>query len=81
MSLYIRNHEVDELAAKVQKAFGAKTKTDAVRSALLLALAASENKQTFDERNAEAVAMADAIGIPNPDFDMKAFTDEMWDNI
>lgn len=81
MSLYIRNSEVDELAAKVQQALGARTKTEAVRSALLMALAVSESKRSFDERNAEALALADAIGPANPDFDMKAFTDEMWDGL
>ncbi len=80
MSLYIRDHDVNKLADKVQRALGAKTKTEAVRSALKMVLEIAEAKQTFDTRNAEAFALADSIGALNPNFDMKAFTDEMWDN-
>ena len=81
MPLYIRDHDVDVLAGKVQKALGFKTKTEAVRSALVLALNTSRASQPFDQRNAEALALAGSIGVPNPGFDMKAFTDEMWGDI
>ncbi len=81
MSLYIRDQDVNLLAGKVQQVLGVKTKTEAVRSALMLALDTAKAHQSFDERNAKALAIADALGSPNPDFDMKAFTDEMWDNI
>ena len=81
MSLYIRNQDVNRLASQVQQALGVKTKTEAVRSALILALNTAKTHQSFDERNAKALAIADALGSPNPDFDMKAFTDEMWDNM
>jgi hypothetical protein len=37
--------------------------------------------QTFDESNAHVLALADSIGIANPDFDMKPYTDELWDNM
>jgi hypothetical protein len=37
--------------------------------------------QTFDERNADVLALADAIGIANPDFNMKPFTDKLWDEM
>jgi antitoxin VapB len=41
------------------------------QSARLLAL---------QERLARAMALADAMGPNDPDFDMKAFTDAMWDD-
>jgi len=78
MPLYIRNNDVDALAAKVQAATGARTKTEAVRRALEHELARIAAAKTFDERNADLLAKADAFGRRDPDFDMKAFTDEMW---
>lgn len=78
MPLYIRDHAVDELADRVQKAIGAKTKTDAVRRALEHELERAAARMSFDQRNAGVMAMADALGETNPDFDMKAFADEMW---
>ncbi|HLH11461.1 MAG TPA: type II toxin-antitoxin system VapB family antitoxin [Methylovirgula sp.] len=82
MPLYIRDREVDELAAKVQAAMKAPTKTEAVR----LALQHELERQRADaaplrSRLAKAIAMAEAMGIrkgSTKDFDMKAFTDEMW---
>lgn len=81
MPLYIRDPEVDILAEKVRTALGARTKTDAVRAALEAALTQAVAQQDFDLRNAKAMALADSLGAPNPAFDMKAFTDEMWGNI
>ncbi|MBI1866823.1 MAG: type II toxin-antitoxin system VapB family antitoxin [Methylocystis sp.] len=78
MALYIRDDDVDALAAKVQAATGARTKTEAVRAALEHELERVKAGQSFDERNAEAFALADRIGPPNPDFDEKAFMNEMW---
>ena len=81
MSLYIRDQDVNLLATQVQEVLGVKTKTEAVRSALILALNAAKKNQSFDKRNAKALALADELGSPNPNFNMKAFTDEMWDSI
>ena len=63
MPLYIRDHEVDVLASKLQESLGAKTKTEAVRFALTLALERSKANQPFDQRNAEALALAASIGV------------------
>jgi antitoxin VapB len=81
MPLYIRDRTVDQLAERVQKATGVKTKTDAVRLSLEHELERATARMGFDQRNADVLAMADALGRTNPDFDMKAFTDEMWGDI
>ncbi|RDJ27098.1 histidinol dehydrogenase [Bosea caraganae] len=86
MPLYIRDDEVDALAVKVQELTKSRTKTAAVRLALEHELqhlnAALPPSTRFDK----AIAMVDAIraevaaqGLSGTnDFDMKAFTDEMW---
>ena len=81
MPLYIRDRAVDTLASRVQKVTGAKTKTAAVRLALERELERATARMGFDERNADVMAMADALGKTDPRFDMKAFTDEMWGRI
>ena len=78
MSLYIRDDAVDALAAQLQQATGAKTKTEAVRTALQHELERVNANKSFAERNARAFALADQLGLPNPDFDQKRFSDEMW---
>ncbi len=79
MSLYIRDRTVDELATRLQKAIGARTKTEAVRRALEQELERVEDGKPFEERIARSLAMADAMGQGGHDFDVKAFLDEMWD--
>lgn len=78
MPLYIRDDSVDALAEQVMKATGAKTKTDAVRAALKAQLDAEKSKKPLLERIHEIQDMADKIGVPDPDFDMKTFTDDLW---
>lgn len=82
MALYIRDPKVDELARKLCAATGAKNKTDAVRRALQNELRRTRRPERFDDRNAKVLAMADALGSSRPQrpFDMKAFTDAMWDD-
>ena len=81
MPLYIRDDAVDALAQEVMKATGAKTKTDAVRKALQLQLEAEMNRKPLLERLQPILDRAGQIGKPDPDFDMKKYTDEMWDNM
>lgn len=81
MPLYIKDETVDQLATKLQRATGARSKTDAVRTALEHELERIAAAQSFDARNAELLAKADAFGRRDPDFDMKKFTDEMWGDI
>lgn len=78
MPLYIRDDDVDALAAKVQAALGARTKTEAVRLALEHELQRQRSKKTFEEKIADALALADRIGPSDPDFNEKEFMDEMW---
>ena len=78
MPLYIRDDEVDKLAAEVQALTGARTKTDAVKTALRHEIERVRRRAPLSERLEPIWAIVDAIGPVDPDFDMKAFTDEMW---
>lgn len=77
MPLYIRDDKVDDLAEQVMRATGARTKTEAVREALVARLKAEEQRKPLIDKIREAQAIAAKIGPVNPDFDMKAFTDEI----
>ncbi|MGV6871267.1 type II toxin-antitoxin system VapB family antitoxin [Pseudochelatococcus sp. B33] len=78
MALFIRDPEVDALAEEVRKLTKAKTKTEAVRRALQAQLAEARRAQPLRERLDRAIALADAMGPGDPNFDMKAYMDEMW---
>lgn len=78
MSLFIKGDEIDRLATAVQQALGARSKSEAVKLALEHELARTNARIPLSERLARAKALAAQIGEPNPAFDMKAFTDEMW---
>lgn len=78
MPLYIRDDEVADLARKVQKVTGTRTVTDAVRRALEHEMARA--KAPLRERIRVYQEMVAAAGPADPDFDMKKFTDEMWDD-
>ena len=78
MALYIRDAEVDALAAEVQRLTRAPTKTEAVRRALQHELARARKTLPLRNRMERAKALADAMGPSGAAFDMKAFTDEMW---
>ncbi|CCV05962.1 conserved hypothetical protein [Mesorhizobium metallidurans STM 2683] len=80
MPLYIRDDEVDALATKLQRETNAPSKTEAVRTALVNELERNRTKVPLRERIAKLQAEAAKIGLPNPDFDMKKFTDEMWED-
>ena len=68
---------MDALAAKLQQLTRTRTKTDAVRAALVEAIARASAAQTFAERNARVLAMADDLGPSDPNLDGKAFFDDM----
>jgi antitoxin VapB len=80
MPLYIRDDEVDALAAKLQRETQARSKTEAVRTALLNELERHRAKIPLRDRIIRLQEEAKKIGLPNPDFDMKKFTDEMWED-
>lgn len=80
MALYIRDPEVDELAVRLQKLTGAPTKTEAVRTALQGAIQRSREQIPLKERLRRIKEEAWATGlVPDPNFDQKAFFDEMWE--
>ncbi len=81
MSLYIRDPDVAALAAKLQDLTGSRTKTEAVRLALQQAIERANAKRSFAQRNAHVLEMADALGSTNPEFDCKAFFDQMWGDV
>ncbi len=71
----------DPRAAKLAKKLAAQRKTtmtDAIIVALENELRREQAKLSFDQRNGDVLAMADALGVTDPEFDMKRFTDEMW---
>lgn len=79
MPLYIRDSEVDALAAELQAVSGAASKTEAVRTALLHELARNRAKTPLRERLARLQERVARLGPTDPAFDMKRYTDEMWD--
>ncbi|KUM24236.1 histidinol dehydrogenase [Mesorhizobium loti] len=81
MPLYIRDDEVDALATKLQRETNASSKTEAVRTALLHELERNRARKPLRERIAVLQThAAAALGPFDPDFDMKAFMDEMWED-
>ncbi|MER9057391.1 type II toxin-antitoxin system VapB family antitoxin [Mesorhizobium sp. M0910] len=80
MALYMRGPEVDALATMLQRQTDAPSKTEAVRTALVHELERSRTNVSLRGRIARLQAEAVRIGLPNPDFDMKKFTDEMWED-
>jgi antitoxin VapB len=78
MPLFIRDDVVDALATKLQAVTRTKTKTEAVRLALEHELQRIREKLPASERAAASIAIARTMGPAGGEFDMKAFTDEMW---
>lgn len=80
MLLYIRDEEVNALAIKLQRQTNAATKTEAVRTALVHELERNRTKVPLRDRIARLQAEVAKIGPSDPDFDMKKFTDEAWED-
>ncbi len=78
MALFIRDDEVDALATELQKVTKAATKKEVVRTALRNELERTRRRDRSDKRFLQAMALADAMGPSDPNFDMKRFMDEMW---
>ena len=79
MPLYIRDDDVDALAGRLQQIAGTRTKTEAVRQALERELDRLEAARPLRQRLTKSLALADAMGSGTSDFDLKSFTDAMWD--
>ena len=78
MPLFIRDADVTAMAEELTRLTKARSKTDAVRIALRNELERTRTSVPLRERLAKIHAKAAHIGLPNPKFDMKAYTDEMW---
>ena len=76
MPLYIHDDEVDDLAVTLMRVTGAKTKTEAVRQALEFALAHQRKLPVLGDRIRRWQGLVAALGVVDPYFDMKVFTDE-----
>ncbi|WAP71057.1 type II toxin-antitoxin system VapB family antitoxin [Jiella pelagia] len=78
MSPSVSDSTIDELAEEVRRATNAENTTEAIKLALMHELERLQRQRSFEERNAEVMAMADALGATDPQFDLKRFSDEMW---
>lgn len=80
MALYIRDNDVDALAMRLQELTRAPTKTEAVRRALENEIERRRSAIPLKERLRRIKEEAWATGlVPDPNFDQKAFFDEMWE--
>lgn len=78
MPLYIKDPDVDALVDRYLAASGAKTKTEAVRTALLNSIAALEAQEPLTERVATVQRRAAAAGLKPRKANDKPFMDELW---
>lgn len=81
MALYIRDPEVDKLVEEVQRLRKTATKTEAVKNALRKEIEAAKAEMPLANRLEKAIEMARALGPRNPDFDMKTFSDDLYEGI
>jgi len=80
MPLYIRNSGVDDLAEQVRLLLGARTKTDAVRTALQHELERVQTRTPLRDRLAELRTRArERLGPPVRGVDTKKLMDELWE--
>lgn len=80
MALYIKDPAVDDLAEKVRLEFGMRTKTDAVRLALMHELQRKATSKPLRERIADLQAEAGATLLaPIQGADMKQIMDDLWE--
>ena len=78
MSLFIRDETVDALARRLQRQMKAPSKTAAVRTALQNELQRLEKKIPLRERVRKYQDMVASYGPLDPNFDDKAFMDDIW---
>ncbi|GLQ55228.1 type II toxin-antitoxin system VapB family antitoxin [Devosia nitrariae] len=78
MPLFIRDDEVATMAEELAKLTKARSKTEAVRDALRHELERARATVPLRERLVRIHEKAAKLGLPNRDFNMKAYTDEMW---
>lgn len=78
MPLFIDDADVIAMAEELTRLTKARSKTEAVRTALRHELERARTRVPLPQRLARIHEKAARIGLPNPTFDMKAYTDEMW---
>ena len=76
MPLFIRDEDVTTMAEELARLIRARSKTEAVRTALRHELERTRARVPVRERLARIHEKAATIGLPNPNFDMKAWSDE-----
>ena len=81
MPLYIRDNEVDALATELQAVSGARSKTEAVRTALQNEIKRKRAEVPLLERIAKLQERVAAMGVSDPNVDMKKYMDEMWGDV
>lgn len=79
MPLYVRDDEIAALTNEIQQITKAKTKTEVLRKALQHELMLVRKSMPASNRFAQVHALADTVGEASSDFDMKTYTDEMWE--
>lgn len=78
MPLYIKDPDVDRLVDAFMASSGVKTKTEAVRTALLESIAAIDAQETLAEKVAKVQAKAAALGLKPDGKSDKDLMDDMW---
>ena len=78
--LFIKDETINELAVEAMALTGAKNKTEAVRSALQTAIAAAKERIPLHQRLEAAQALANKVGPVDPDYDVKADSDALWES-
>ena len=81
MPLYIRDNDADELAEQLRRLTGAATKTEAVKTALRHEIERASSRRPSREGLERARRLIDTLGPTDPNFDQKAFSDEMWGDL
>jgi antitoxin VapB len=81
MPLYVRDEQVNQLAEQARKILKAPTKTDAIRQALERVVSEDAQRAPLAERLARIKQRYQSMGSIDPNFDEKAFLDEMWGDV
>ena len=80
MALYVRDPVVDDLAEQVRAKIGARTKTEAVRQALVHELERHEQSVPLRVKLAALQEKAqEHLGLPVSGVDMKKLMDDLWE--
>lgn len=80
MPLFIKDDTVDHMAEQLRLRIGARTKTDAVRMAIMHELERVENQTPLRDKLAALQERArERLGAPVHDIDMKKLMDELWE--